>query len=173
MPGKLKAKSKGTSPDAGTEVRLATEGQMVVEPISASIGILASVLSIAASVKQLVQKRHISKQDALQIYLRQASDKERKLLQRPDIQAAVLEVTVISKALLDQLAKEAQECERKHIRERQEADRKNNQTDKVRADVNAAQCMCNVLRDIKRYNTGQLPKHGPFLDWWDSYDCSN
>ena len=96
---------------------------MPIEPISASLGILASLLSIASSVQQLIAKR---------------------------------------------LKNEANACESKHVKARKTA---TTQIDKDQADIDAAQCMCAVLRDLYRYNGKTLPSHGPFKNWWDSYDC--
>lgn len=149
-----------------------TKGQygMVVEPISASLGILASILSIASSVQQLLAKRsELEREEALEKFIEEsATDKEVVLLKQTEIREAVLEVSIISEKLMQQLSKEAEACENNHIEARNVA---KTQIEKDEADINAAQCMCSVLRDLYRYNKKALPAHGPFKNWWDSYGC--
>ena len=133
-----------------------------------AIQILAAILSIAASVRQLAQARKVSKQEALEIFRREASPKDRELLEDRTTRDAVIELQLISQPLLDQLSSEAKDCEDEHIGARKRAkgigDRKN-------ADVKAAECMCGVLRDIKGYNDETLPS-GPFQNWWTAYSCN-
>lgn len=142
---------------------------MPIEPVSSSLAIMASILSIAASIKSLAQKYKLSNKAALTRYLGMASQKEADLLNEPGIEEAVLDLLVISEKLLEQLAHEAHECEEKHIAARREA---KDQTAKEVADTKASGCMCGVLRSISKHNGMKLPDHGPFKNWWDSYHCS-
>ncbi len=141
---------------------------MPIEPISATLSILASVLSIASSVKQIMERRRIGREEALQRFLKEAEDKERSLLEDPATRLDILELTTISEKLLKQLLDEANQCERKHIENRKKSETK---IDRDQADIDAAECMCGVLRAIIRYNKRKLPDNGPFKDWWDSYSC--
>lgn len=145
---------------------------MAVEPISASLSILASIIGIAASIKDLMKKRNLEKQEALILYEEEANDKERELLQDVGIRESILDLVVISAPLLNQLAHEAQNCETKHIEARKVADAAGSQIDKDIADNKAGQCMCNVLRDIMRYNKKEFPDGRQFKNWWDSYGCT-
>jgi hypothetical protein len=146
-------------------------GQEIIMPVEtavATLSILASSLSITRSVTELVQKFGISKEDALARFRKSASKAENEILDRPGMAGAVLAMTIISSALLQQLEDEARGCERRHIE-----DRKNAGEDlgkKEVADIQAHQCMCSVLRAIKRYNKGELPGD-LFKNWWDSYGC--
>jgi len=139
----------------------------MVEPITATtLAVLASVLSIAASVKSLMRMQKIDNTDAIEAYRKDATEAERRLID--ENQTKILEITVISENLLKQLADEAGACEQRHVAARKNA---TSQIDKEIADIGAAQCMCNVLRAIKRYNKMKLPLS--FEDWWDSYGCTN
>jgi len=150
---------------------MVVRGEMLVEPITTTLSALASLLSIANSVLKLM-KKGVSREDALTMYRDEATPQEREIIDDPENRAAILEVTVISRDLLEQLAKEAKACERKLIAARRRAEEKGRQIDKTEADRRAAQCMCNVLRDIMLYNEKELPEHGPFKRWWRSYGCT-
>lgn len=143
----------------------------VVESIAVSIAIFSSALSIAVSVKDLMKSRSISLRDAIELYRKETTDKERELLGDPDIQAGIIEITtIISDKLLRQLAKEANECEDNHIRLRDEAD---SQIAKNLADIKGSECMCTVLRTIKQYNDLELPHGELYKNLWKSYNCTD
>jgi hypothetical protein len=141
---------------------------MAVETAAATLSIIASILSITRSVRELMQKSQASKEEALAHFRERANKAQKDILDRPGVTAAVLQMTIISPKLLKQLDDEAKECEQRHITARQDAGRDQGKLDQ--ADIDAAQCMCAVLRAIKRYNTGKLPS-GDFQNWWDSYRC--
>ncbi len=145
---------------------------MPLEPITASISALASILSIAVSVRTLATDNNLKLPDALKLYISRAKGPERDILNKTGIQESILEITVISSALLDQLADEAKKCEERHIKLRKQAEKDESQMDKDLADTKAAGCMCNVLRAIMKHNKGKLPQNGPFESWWVSYQCS-
>ncbi|MGB0748205.1 MAG: hypothetical protein ACPGO3_05630 [Magnetospiraceae bacterium] len=142
----------------------------MVEPISTSLAIFASVMSIAASIKQLMQDRNVPSEEALKLFQETASPKEIEVLESPANKSAIIELTTISDKLLKQLSKEAQECEDQHIKDRKDAGGK---IDEEQAESDAEQCMCSVLRTIKRRNKRQLPPSGPLIDWWESYNCKD
>jgi hypothetical protein len=135
---------------------------------AASLSIIASVLSITRSVIELAKSGNLSIEDALAVFRGRANKSQKDILNRPNITEAILQMTTIAPALLQQLDDEARACEAAHIKARKAAG--NEQVKKDQADIDAAQCMCSVLRDLKRYNKGQLPK-GDFQNWWDSYGC--
>lgn len=135
---------------------------------AASLSIIASVLSITRSVIDLAKSGNISMEDALALFRGRANKNQSEILQRPNITAAILQMTTIATALLQQLDDEARACEAEHIKARKAAG--NDQMKKDQADIDAAQCMCSVLRDLKRYNKGHLPS-GDFQNWWSSYGC--
>jgi hypothetical protein len=138
------------------------------ETAAAALSIVASVLSITRSVKELKRKNDSSKEDALALFRRGANKAEKDILSRPGASAAVLQMMIISDALLQQLDREARRCEKRHIEDREEAD--GNHGKLQQADNKATQCMCNVLRALKSFNNDELPA-GDFQDWWDSYRC--
>jgi len=137
--------------------------------IGESLSILSSILSIAASVKELMAS-HGATAGAAVDQLSGSDGLAREILADPDTREAVLLLaqTVISNDLLDQLTREARKCERNHIGDRKKA---KGHTDKDDADIEAAQCMCSVLRDTKRYNGGSLPDSKLLNDYWKSYRC--
>jgi hypothetical protein len=136
---------------------------------AAGLSMLASILSIARSVKELMSSMRIGGKEALEVFRKRASDKEKKILEVEGVGQTVIAITVISSALLAQLEEEAQECEAKHIRDRKKAGRDSTKGDI--ADRNAAHCMCAVLKSIRIHNKGRLPK-GQLQDWWASYGCT-
>ncbi|HEB0655555.1 TPA: hypothetical protein RY214_002261 [Pseudomonas aeruginosa] len=142
---------------------------MVIEPISSSIAIVASILSIAASVKSLKIRYRLTAKDALARFLGKASEEEKNLLGQPGIEEAVFELMIISEKLLEQLSHEAHECEKNHILARQST---KDQLVKDIADIQGSGCMCSTLRAIRKHNKMRLPEHGPFKDWWESYNCT-
>ena len=135
---------------------------------AAALSIIASILSITRSVKELMQKNQTSKEDALALFRKGATKAQKDVLDRPGMSAAVLQMMVISPTLLQQLDDEAKACEDRHVQGRKEAGGDEAKLDKV--GVDAAKCMCEVLRSIKRFNRDQLPR-GDLQDWWDSYRC--
>lgn len=139
--------------------------------IGESLSLLSSILSIAASAKELMASRGASAAAAID-QLAESDGSARELLADPDMRTTVLILaqTVISKDLLDQLTREARKCERNHISDRKKA---KSHTDKDDADIEAAQCMCSVLRDAKRYNGGSLPNSKLLDDYWKSYRCKD
>jgi hypothetical protein len=141
---------------------------MPVAETAASLSIISSVLSITRSVIDLAKSGNLSKEDALALFRGRADKHQRDILDRPNITAAILQMTTIAPGLLQQLDNEARACEVTHIKARKAAG--NDEMKKDQADIDAAQCMCSVLRDLKRYNKGQLPA-GDFQNWWDSYSC--
>lgn len=142
----------------------------MVDPatVGASLSIFASLMTIIASVRQMMAGGTVSSEEAIQNYLREANPEEREILSDPDMRLAIGQLTVISDRLLDQLGREASTCEERHVQARRSAQ---HQIDKDQADVDAGSCMCNVLRDLQRYNSRQLPDHGPFKGWWEQYSC--
>lgn len=136
--------------------------------IGEALSILSSILSIAASVKELMATRGATANEAL-AELGEADD-FREALTDPATRQSVLALaqSVISKDLLEQLTREALQCERQHIGDRKRAE---GLTDKENANIDAAQCMCGVLRDVKRYNGGDLPDDPLLRDFWRSYRC--
>ena len=102
------------------------------------------------------------------LFRKDATQAQKAILDRPGAPEAILQMMVISQKLLDQLDSEAKDCEQRHVRARQDAGR--DQMKLSQADIDAAQCMCSVLRDIRRYNKGMLPA-GDFQNWWESYSC--
>ncbi|MGG6351648.1 hypothetical protein [Pseudomonas putida] len=141
---------------------------MVIEHVPNAVSVLSSILSIAASIKSLQLKFNLSPKEALKRFLGKASQADKDLLSQPGIKEAVVELTVISKELLEQLSREAKECEKKHIEARQATE---DLTSKEVADIRGSGCMCSILRSIKRHNGMNLPKEGPFNNWWVSYNC--
>ena len=141
---------------------------MAVETAAATLSIIASILSITRSVRELMQKNQASKEDALALFRKGASKAQKDVLDRPGVAAAVLQLMIISPKLLQQLEDEASDCEQRHIKARQAAGRDQGKLDQ--ADIDAAQCMCAVLRAIRRYNKDELPS-GDLQNWWDSYRC--
>lgn len=143
------------------------------DPITISVlASLASVLSIAASVKDLMTRRGISKEEAIETYRKETTDEEeRQLLDNPDIQGGILSIAdVISEKLLKQLAEEATDCDEDHVNSRKEA---KTQHDKRKAAIKASQCVCSVLQDIKLHNDNRLPNGEPFMSLWASYNCTD
>lgn len=140
--------------------------QLVSEPVSMSLGILASVLSIAASIKQLIVQGK-SEKEAFAAFVSSASPKDRRFLKTEGIQNAIHEVLIISPRLLKQLSKEAQDCENRHLEARARAE---TQIDKDVADTKATECVCNVLRALIKFNGMKLPPS--FESMWKSYGCS-
>jgi hypothetical protein len=129
---------------------------------------LASILSITRSVKDLMSGAKIDSKEALEIFAGKASEKEKKLLDVQGVRTSIVAMSVIANPLLAQFEAEAEACQAKHIRDRKKAagdSVKGNQ-----ADRRAAQCMCSVLISIRLHNQGELPK-GQVQDWWDSYGC--
>lgn len=141
---------------------------MVIEHVSTAVSVLSSILSIAASIKSLQLKFKLNPKEALRRFLGKASQAEKDLLSQPGIEDAVLELMVISEKLLEQLSHEAHECEQRHIQARQAAQ---DLTSKDVADVRAANCMCSVLRSIKKHNGMNLPQKDVLRDFWKSYNC--
>ena len=141
---------------------------MPVEPISA-LAVAASVLSITASIKQLMEGQNLGFSDALDRFTRSANEKDLELLGQQGVEETIhgLTLTIISSRLLEQLSDEADACEKRHIRERK---RSKTNLDRENANNRAAQCMCRVLLDIRSHNGGVLPT-GPFENYWDQYRC--
>jgi hypothetical protein len=135
---------------------------------ASSLSLLASTLSIAASVKRLLTGEK-STDAAIEEFKKNASKEEVKILDYELIQDAVAKISVISQPLLSQLAREAQRCEDNHLHLRENA---TTQIERDRANIRANECMCTVLRDIKRYNQGVLPGK-IFENWWASYSCTD
>lgn len=138
--------------------------------IESSLSILSSILSIAVSVKDWMSQTGTSAETAIDQLSERGNEQTRQALAEADIREAVLSLMVISKDLLEQLTAEALECENKHIAGRKSA---TGHIDKQDADIKAAQCMCGVLRDVKRYNNRQLPNGKRFRNLWDSYGCED
>lgn len=135
----------------------------MAEPIS----IIAAILSVAASIKKLMERGNLSKEDAVARYRLNASQQEIKLLDNQKHKAEVLDLLVISEELLAQLHNEADECEKEHIRARKSA---KTLTEKDIADTKASGCMCHTLRTVRKHNELNLPSET--LDrWWRSYNC--
>lgn len=139
-------------------------------PVEASLSILSSILSIAVSVKEWMTQKDVTAETAVAQLADRGDNATREALAQTDVREAVLSLMVISKDLLKQLEREADACETKHIRARKAAD---GHIDKQQADINAAQCMCGVLRDIKRYNGRQLPNSDQLKGFWSSYGCED
>jgi hypothetical protein len=138
------------------------------EVIASSMSMLASVLSMASSIKNIMTGRKVDSKTAIGIFKQTASPEEIGILADADVENSISEVSnVIAADLLGQLASEAKRCQDRHINDRQAA---LTQMSTDQADINAALCMCSVLRDIRRYNKGVLPS-GPFKNWWESYSC--
>ena len=142
------------------------------EVVVMSMSMLSSILSIASSTKKLMGDRKISSEEAVKEFENNASKSDRQLLSDAQVRSSilsVLEIKVISEKLLSQMAREAQRCEDNHVESREKA---SSDTDREQADIRAAQCMCKVLRDIRRYNNKTLPVGGDvFKNWWISYGC--
>lgn len=134
-----------------------------------ALSILSSALSIAASVKGLMTSRGVSAEEAV-ADLAEGAD-AREALADPAIRDTVLVLakSVISKDLLEQLQKEALQCQSTYIGDRQKA---KGITDKQRATNKASQCMCSVLRDVKFHNNDKLPT-AQLKDFWKTYNCQN
>jgi hypothetical protein len=141
-------------------------GEYQTDPLS--FGALATFLSIASSVKNLMTKNGISPADALDLFKKsEVTPEQKEMLAQSATTSAIANTTVISQNLLDQLAFEADQCERKHI-----ADRKGAVTPRQsdQADADAKKCMCAVLRSIQRHN-GNIFPDPIFESWWKSYGC--
>lgn len=135
-----------------------------MEPIS----ILAAILSIASSVKKLTEDKKMLPQDALDLFKKDVASPQQKAFLADQINVeGVISTMSISRNLLEQLLREAEECENKHVQGRAAA---NGIGAKDKVNRSADQCMCSVLRDVKRYNKSKLPS-GPYKAWWDSYGC--
>lgn len=141
---------------------------MVIEHLPNAVSVLSSILSIAASVRSLRLKFKLSPKEALARFLGKATQEQKDLLNQPGVEEAVFELMVISEKLLEQLSREAHECEERHIAARQAAQ---DLTSKDVADVRAANCMCSVLRSIKKHNGMDLPEKGLLRRFWKSYNC--
>ena len=145
------------------------EGVAIVnEHLPDAMSALSSILSIAASVRSLQREFNLNPMEALKRFLGKANPADRDLLNQPGIKEAVVELLVISEKLLKQLSREAHECEERHIEARQAAQ---DQTSKDVADVRAANCMCSVLRSIKKHNGMNLPEKDVLKGFWKSYNC--
>lgn len=141
-----------------------------VEAIATTCSVLSSILSIAASVKQLSSERELSETDALSYFQdEKASVKEKQVLSDHDLRDAVISLMVIPQQLLDQLHSEAEDCIDTHVRERRRA---NTKVRRTLADGNAKDCMCSVLRDMMVHNQGKLPRSKEIESWWKAYNCS-
>lgn len=139
--------------------------------VGEALSVLSSIFSIAVSVKELMAARGTSATEALD-HLSESAEFYETLADPSTRQSVlVLAQSVISPEMLDQLKNEAMQCQRKHIDDRKKA--RDNFTKKDNADIDAAQCMCSVLRDVKRYNRGRLPDDRQLHDFWISYRCKN
>ncbi|HEY0921512.1 hypothetical protein [Rheinheimera pacifica] len=120
--------------------------------------ILSSLLSIAASIKQLIQKGGAKDfDDAVEKYKSTASPETLALLNEEyNINSVYgLVHSIISPAVLDQLSEEANSCEEVYIRNRRDAN-----GDPIRlkgAEKKVKRCVCSTLSTIMKHNGGDLP----------------
>ena len=128
---------------------------------------LATLLSIASSIKNLMTQNRISSTAALARFRADANQEDQTILSIGTNVDAILKTTIISAPLLSQLAAEARACEEEHVRKRKAS----SQMAKDQADIDAAQCMCGALRLILRYNAGKFPDV-LYENYWKSYSCS-
>jgi hypothetical protein len=129
---------------------------------------VAAIFSIAVSIKRLMTGNKVDSDNAIDLFKATASPRDRDLLSDPIIHASVAQITVISEPLLDQLHQEAQSCEDRHLKARQVS---TTYMARTTADNDAAQCICSVLRDLRRFNNDELPPDSIFSRWWLSYRC--
>ena len=139
-----------------------------IQAIAPVLSMLASMLSMASSIKNLVTQRKVSPDEAIALYKKSAKPAELRLLNDPKFAASVKATLTISGPLLDQFAKEAQKCEERHIQARNKA---NTENEKTQAEISAAECICSVLRLIKLRNRDVLP-NDELENWWNSYKCT-
>ncbi|WP_371392228.1 hypothetical protein AB6B38_07500 [Glycocaulis abyssi] len=139
---------------------------MPLEPVSA-LSIIASAISIAASIKQIMSDSRVDFTQALRIFGKKATPKQNALLQDAKFRDSISGLLVISPKLLKQLEEEAKACEDSYIKDRRKS--KTN-LDKEKAELRATQCICNTLRAIMRHNDGNLPSD-EFAGYWKSYNC--
>jgi hypothetical protein len=135
---------------------------------AAGLSMLASILSITRSVKDLMSSMKISGKKALEIFAGKASEEERKLLAVEGVSASIVAMSVIAMELLAQFEEELKACQARHIRDRKKA--AGDSVKGAQADRRASICMCAVLTSIKLHNKGELEK-GQLQNWWDSYGC--
>jgi hypothetical protein len=128
------------------------------------------MFSITRSVKELMSKKKLNKEQALEAFKASASDQQKELLGSEGFSESVLALTVINAALLAQFQQEAADCQANHINERQKA--KGNVAQGELANQKAKRCMCAVLKSVKKHNKKILPA-GQLQEWWDSYDCDS
>lgn len=140
-------------------------------PIDLSLSLLSSILSIASSVKTLMDARRLTVEAAIAEVYETATDQNKEILRDLTARETILSLTIISKPLLDQLVREVREYEKEHIKERQK--NKASLTKKAIADKIASQNICNVLRDIRIHNGGELPDDANLKNWWTSHSCAD
>src|SRR5438105_1941990 len=100
------------------------------DAIPASMSMIASVLSIASSIKNLMTRNRISSDQAIDLFKQTATKSDIKTLSDPKAHASIVGITkihVISTRLLSQFADEARNCEDRHLKGRQDADKNGSQ----------------------------------------------
>ncbi|MGM4886419.1 hypothetical protein AB7813_01880 [Tardiphaga sp. 20_F10_N6_6] len=142
---------------------------MLELPIAASgLSILASLLSIGRSVKDLMATQNLSTDQALDKFKGNASGTNAEVLAMKGSDSAIKSIVIIPGQLLDQLVSEINGCVDRQVEARKKA---KNQAGKDKADRAAAVCVCSGLGSIKLHNSGKLPE-GTLRDLWKAYGCN-
>ncbi|MCP8685954.1 hypothetical protein [Marinobacterium sedimentorum] len=147
----------------------------VLDPatMGSTLTIMSSILSIAASVKQLMERERVSANDAVDKYKARASADEILLLDEAKNAEHVKALcsTTMTAALLSQLHREAQACEDRYIANRQKAFDSERDADLISAKNQGERCMCNTLKFMMDHNQGRLPDYDEYQNWFDTYNC--
>src|SRR4051794_10219646 len=113
---------------------------MLELPIAASgLSILASLLSIGRSVKDLMATQNLSTDQALDKFKGNASGTNAEVLAMKGSDSAIKSIVIIPGQLLDQLVSEINGCVDRQVEARKKA---KNQVGKDKADRAAAVCVC-------------------------------
>lgn len=143
---------------------------MVAEAMVASISTLASFLNIAVSVRQLKEQYNIDTIQAIKMFMPSASEQETELLNLESTVELLDTTQIISMRVLLRLLDELEKCEERWEKSYEDA---TSEMEKDDADVKMSSCICNLLRKIKRWNGGDLPKGEPYEKMWLSHRCPN
>lgn len=143
-------------------------------PLVLSLSSLASSLSIASSLKNLMKIDNLSADEAWEKLKENSSLDVQIAMSDPIVASSAREVLIIDDDLLEQLNKEAKAAQNRHINARKKADAASDSQRRMivrQADDEAATQICQILIDIKRFNGKKLPKEGAYRRWWKSYGC--
>jgi len=135
-----------------------------------AISMLASVLSIASSIKKIMVGENKTKKDAIQSFKETATAQEIEALNNKSINNSISRLLVIPDDVLKAYLEQAQRCVSQHVEGIKNAKKK---IDMTVAGSQATQCVCHVLGEIRLFNDNNLPEGDDFLqNLWASYRCS-